>query len=151
MIIAMGLVCVMVFVLQAANEGRIDPTPIEKAVLEANQRMIATGTDVDRFFADILDFDNGMIIQNGLLFKTRQEAYDAVKKGFAGVTKVQRHYDQTYVKVLSAKHALLTGTGVTKIELENGQSFSSPFAVSLVFQLDKGQWKVLHGHYSIPM
>ncbi len=149
--IIVTIILAVVLILQAANDQASDPAAIEKAVVEAYHRINASGMDMDRFFADILDFDNGMIIQNGLLFKTRQEAYDAVKKGFEGVTKVQRNYDQTYVRILSAKHALLTGTGVTKIELANGQSFNSPFAVSLVFQLDHGQWKILQGHYSTPM
>ena len=149
--IIITIISATVLILQAANDQASDQAAIEKAVVEAYHRINASGTDVDRFFADILDFNNGMIIQNGTLFKTRQEAYDTVKKGFEGVAKVQRDCDQTYVKVLSPRHVLLTGTGVTKISLENGQSFNSPFAVSLVFQLDHGQWKLLQGHYSVPM
>ena len=147
LLVLVGLLTAM----QGNSEATFDREAIERAVLEAHQRMNETGTDVDKFFADILDFDNGMIIQNGQLFKTRQEAYASVKEGFNGVAKVQREYDQTYVTVLSPQYALLTGTGVTKVELTDGRSFSNRFAVSIVYQLKDGQWKLLHGHHSTPM
>jgi hypothetical protein len=85
-----------------------------------------------------------------VLFKTSNEAYDAVKKGYRGVSRVERVYDQTYVQVLSSESALLTATGNTTVTLEDGRTFDSDFAVSMVFVLRDGQWKVLHGHFSVP-
>ena len=125
---------------------------IEKAVLETNVKMTqaSSSLDVDKFFAYILDSDRGPVIQDGVLFKTRQEAYDVVKKGIERLSKIDRAYDQAYVTAISPQTALLTGTGTTTATLADGQTFTSPFAVSLVFVLRDGQWKVLHGHYSIP-
>lgn len=123
---------------------------IKKAVLEANQRMNNAGTDVDQFFSHIPDFNDGMIIQNGVLFKTRQDAYDTITSGFQGITEVKRVYDQTHVRVLSPTLALLTGTGTTRVTLEDGRTLQSPFAVSMVYQCIDGQWNVLQGHYSLP-
>lgn len=66
-----------------------DPAPeqnrasAEQAVLAVNAEMIAAANrlDVDGFFAHIAETDRGTIIQNGVIFRTRREAYDAVKRG----------------------------------------------------------------------
>jgi ketosteroid isomerase-like protein len=121
-------------------------------VLEANAQVTqaSNSLDVDRFFAYILDSDKGPVIQDGRLFKTRAEALEAVRAGFQGVTKAERRYDQTFVTVLSPQAALLTAAGSSTATLSGGQTLTSPFALSLVFVLRDGQWKILHGHYSIP-
>ena len=123
---------------------------IKQAVLKVHEEMTNAGQDVDKFFDFILEFDNGMIIQDGVLFETRQQAYDVVKKGYEGLSEVTRIYDQMHVTILSPESALLTGTGTTKVTLTDGRTFEAPFAVSMVFVLREDQWKVLHGHYSTP-
>ncbi len=146
-----ALVCIScVAAFQAGSDPVDHDTVIRQSILKVHQEMTEAGPDVDTFFDFILDFDNGMIIQDGMLFKTSNEAYDAVKKGYKGVSKVERVYDQTYVQVLSSESAVLTGTGNTTVTLTDGRTFDSKFAVSMVFVLRGGQWKVLHGHYSIP-
>jgi hypothetical protein len=150
-IIVLTYVCVTCVVAFQTSQGAANnDAAIQQAVLKVHQRMTDAGLDVDRFFDCILDFDNGMIIQDGTLFKTRGEAYDAVRRGYDGLSKVERVYDQTYVQVMSSESALLTGTGSTKVTLTDGRTFDSQFAVSMVFVLREGQWKVLHGHYSVP-
>jgi hypothetical protein len=152
-----GLVLVLAvpslaMVQQDTNSPGGDKAAIEKAVLDAHARMTRAGSslDADAFFAFILDSDTGSIIQDGKLFKTRVEALGAVKAGFQGVAKADRQYDRTYVTVLSPEAALLVASGSSTVTLGDGRAFSGPFAVSLVFVLRDGQWKVLHGHYSIP-
>lgn len=126
---------------------------IEKAVLETHIQMTQADNnlDVDKFFSYILDFDKGLIIQDGRLFQTRQEAFEVVKKGFERISQLKRIYEQTYVTVISLETALLTAQGTSAFVLSDGQTFSSPFAVSMVYVLRNGQWKVLHGHYSVPI
>ncbi len=125
---------------------------IEKAVLEVHAKMAEAekNRDMDRFFSFITDFDKGCIIQDGRLYKTRQEALDAVKAGFQRLSKVERKYDQTYVTVVSPEVALLTGTGAIMVTTSDGQTLGGPFAVSMVFAVRDGQWKVVQGHYSTP-
>jgi hypothetical protein len=125
---------------------------IEKAVLKTHIQMTQADNnlDVDKFFSYILDFDKGLIIQDGRLFKTRQEALETVKEGLEGISQIKRSYEQTYVTVISPETALLTARGTSTVTLSDGRVLSSPFAVSLVYVLRDGQWKVLHGHYSIP-
>ena len=146
-----ALACISgVAAFQAGSDSVDHDEAIRQAILKVHKAMTDTGPDVDRFFDFILDFDNGMIIQDGLLFKTSNEAYDAVKKGYNGVSEVERTYDQTYVQVLSSESALLTATGHTAVTLTDGRTFNSKFAVSMVFVLRDGKWKVLHGHFSVP-
>lgn len=125
---------------------------IEKVVLKTHLQMSQADSnlDADKFFSYILDFDKGLIIQDGRLFKTRQEAYETVKEGFEGISQLKRTYEHTYVTVISPEAALLTAQGTSTVTLSDGQTFSSPFAASLVYVLQDGQWKVLHGHYSVP-
>jgi uncharacterized protein (TIGR02246 family) len=149
------LACVSV-VLAVQNEKTTVPLEqqqaIEKAVLKTHIQMSQADNslDADKFFSYILDFDKGLIIQDGRLFKTRQEAYEAVKEGFEGISQLKRTYEQTYVTVISPEAALLTARGTSTVTLSDGQTFSGPFAVSLVYVLRDGHWKVLHGHYSVP-
>jgi len=140
--------CVVAF--QASSDSVKNDEAIKQAVLKVHQQMADTGLDIDTFFDFILEFDDGMIIQDGALLKTSNQAYDAVKKGYEGLSKIERVYDQTYVRVLSLEAALLTGTGSTTVTLTDGRTFDAKFAVSMVFVLRNGQWKVLHGHYSTP-
>jgi uncharacterized protein (TIGR02246 family) len=125
---------------------------VEKAVLKTHIQMSQADNslDADKFFSYILDFDKGLIIQDGRLFQTRQEAYEIVKQGFEGISQLKRTYEQTYVTVISPEAALLTARGTSTVTLSDGQTFSSPFAVSMVYVLRDGHWKVLHGHYSVP-
>ncbi len=125
---------------------------IEKAVLEVHAKIAEAekNRDMDKFFSFIVDFDKGCIIQDGTLFKTRKEALDVVKAGFQGLSKVERKYDQTYVTVISPEAALVTGTGTVSVTTSDGQTLGGPFAVSMVFVVRDGQWKLLQGHYSTP-
>jgi ketosteroid isomerase-like protein len=129
-----------------------DRAAIEKAVLETNARMTeaANRLDADAFFAYIIDTDKGPIIQNGVLFKSRQEALETVKRGFQGIATIERQFENPQVTVLSPDAALMTAEGSTTATLTDGRIIHRRFAVSLVFVRREGQWKLLHGHYSMP-
>jgi ketosteroid isomerase-like protein len=137
---------------QPAGPSFSDPA-IEKAVLAANAEMIAAANslNVDAFFDFIVDTDRGMIVQNGAIFRTRAEAYDAVKRGLQGVAKIERRFDNPQVTVISPETALLVSEGSVTATLEDGRVFDRRFAVSLVFVRRDGRWKILHGHYSSPI
>jgi uncharacterized protein (TIGR02246 family) len=125
---------------------------IEKAVLEVHAGMMEAekSRNAEKFFEFIADFDKGLIIQDGTLFKTRQEALDVVKAGFQRISRAERKYDQTYVTVLSPQAALVTASGTVTATTTDGQTISSQFAASMVFVQKDGQWKLLQGHYSMP-
>ena len=126
---------------------------VEQAVLETNTKMTAAADrlDADAFFEFILVTDKGLIIQNGTLFKSRADALAAVKRGFQGFAKMERRLDHPQVTVISPDCALLAAEGNATATLADGRTIDSRFTVSLVFVRQDGQWKLLHGHYSMPM
>jgi ketosteroid isomerase-like protein len=91
-----------------------------------------------------------MIVQNGVIFRTRREAYEAVKRGLRGVVKVERKFENPAVTVVAPDVALLVADGNTTATLADGRVMASRFAVSMVWVLRDGRWQVLHGHYSMP-
>lgn len=125
---------------------------IEEAVLKTHMQQAGANDslDAEKFFGFILDFDKGLIIRDGQLFKTRQQALDTITKAFEGMSKVQRTYENTFVTVISPEIALFTANGAVTVTLSDGRVLNSPFAVSMVYVLRDGQWKMLQGHYSIP-
>jgi hypothetical protein len=150
--LTVAAISTVVFASQAAREPLSNRAAIEKAVLKVHAQMAQAEKELDaeRFFGYILDFDNGLIMQDGIVFGTSQEALDAVKIGFERVAQIQRTYERTEVTVLSLEAALLTAKGTSTVTLVDGRSFNNPFAASSVFVLRDGQWKLLHGHYSLP-
>jgi ketosteroid isomerase-like protein len=149
---AVSLATALVFAQQKPVEADLSEQTIRKAVLETNAKMAqaANRMDIEGFFSYILDSDKGSIAQNGTVFKSRQEAMQAVKQGFMGVAKVDRQFANPQVTVISPDVALLTSEGSVNATLSDGRTMSGSFAVSLVFLRKEGQWKVLHGHYSMP-
>jgi hypothetical protein len=129
-----------------------DKAVVKQAVLAVNTEMnaAAAALDVDRFFESILEGPEASIIQDGRLFTSRDEALAAVRQGYQRVQTLSRIFERTEVTVLSREVALLTASGTSKTVLTDGRAFEQPFAVSLVFVLGNGKWKVAQGHYSVP-
>lgn len=138
----------------AANpDGTFDDPVIVRDVLAANEAMVAAANrlDLDSFFAAMLEADHAMIVQNGTIFETRAEARAAVERALYGVTGVERRFENPQVTVISPEVALLVSEGSVTATYQDGRQMSGRFAVSLVFVLRDGGWKLLHGHYSTPM
>jgi len=152
-VFALGLAVFPLCAEMPASKTDPSTTAIETAILEANARMTyaANSLNADAFFEYILDSDKGVIIQNGVLFKTRQEALEAVKRGFVGIATLKRQIESPRITIISPDLAVLTGEGNTIATLQDGRTITNHFAVSLIFQRKDGQWKVLQGHYSTPL
>jgi hypothetical protein len=123
----------------------------EKAVLKTHSKIIkaAEKLDAETMFSYILDDDKGAIAQDGQLM-TRTEALNQIKQTFTQVTGVKYNFQQRNIKMLSPMIALLTATGTTTSTIESGESFTSTFANTSVFVLQANEWKIIHGHHSIP-
>jgi ketosteroid isomerase-like protein len=146
-IVLLGTLLVATGIARAAENRALTA---EEQVLAVNAEMIADANrlDVDAFFEHILDTDRGLIVQNGTIFSTRREAYDAVKRGLQGVTKLERRIESPRVTFPSPEVAVLVGDGHTTATLQDGRMMENRFAVSLVFVRSGASWKLLHGHYS---
>ena len=62
-------------------------------------------------------------------FKTRQEAMQAVKRGFMGVAKVDRRFENPQVTVISPEVALLASEGTVSATLTDGRNMDARFGV----------------------
>ena len=152
-IAAISMATALVFAQQKPAPTDSSDQAIREAVLETNDRMAkaANSLDVEGFFSHILDTDKGSIVQNGTVFKSRREAMETVRQGFMGVAKVDRRFLDPQVTVISPEVALLTSEGTVAATLTDGRTLDSRFAVSLIFVRKEGEWKLLHGHYSMPV
>jgi uncharacterized protein (TIGR02246 family) len=125
---------------------------IKEAVLATNAAMITAANQLDtqEFFSFIVEDGCCPVVQNGIIFRTRQEAKDAVDRGLRGIVKIERRIDHPEVTVLGPDAALLVGEGSVTATGQDGRVMTGTFAVSLVFVRRDSSWKIVHGHYSIP-
>ncbi len=125
---------------------------IESAIFDVQAKMkeAGEGRDVDALYNYVLEMDKGVIIEDGRIRWTRQEALNATKQDFQGLKQVSYTYSQKHVTVISPTLALWVGEGTSSATLEDGRQFSVPFAESILFMLKEGQWKVFHAHRSVP-
>ena len=131
---------------------RAETKSIEDAVLEVSAQMTLAGeaVDADRLFSFMLDTDKGSVIQNGVVMVTRQEALERVRSNLRGISKIQYRWKKQYVKVLSPEVAVLTAEGESTGTTTAGDTFTTPFAQTVVFVLEAGSWKAIHAHQSSP-
>jgi hypothetical protein len=94
--------------------------------------------------------DKGVIIEDGRIRWTRQEALNATKQGLQGLKDLSYVYAQKRITVISPAMALWVGEGTSSATLQDGGQISVPFAESILFVKKEGQWKVFHAHRSVP-
>lgn len=128
-------------------------TTIEKAILKVHSEMIKAGEnrDAEALFNHVLDMNKGVIIQDGRISMTRQEALDATKQGLQGLKDISYTYNQKHITVISPTVALWVSDGTTSATIiEDGREINVAFAETIVFVQKDGQWKVFHAHRSVP-
>ena len=129
-----------------------DAKSVEDAVLAASAEMTRAGeaVDADRLFSYVLDNEKGSIVQNGVILATRQEALERVRNNLRGISRLQYQWKRQYVTVLSPEVALLVAEGDSVATTTTGETFTTPFAQTVVFVLRAGAWKAIHAHQSSP-
>jgi hypothetical protein len=125
---------------------------IERAIVETHAKMKLAGEqrNVEDLYKYVLETDKGVIIEDGQLRRTREEALRSTSRGMQGLRDLAYTYGQTYVTILSPTAALWVGEGTASATLEDGRQISGPFAETIVFVQNEGVWKVLHAHRSVP-
>lgn len=136
----------------AAGTARPDTRSVEEAVLAVSAEMTKAGeaVDAERLFGYMLDTDKVSVIQDGVVMTTRQEALERVRGNLRGIASIHYRWKRRYVTVLSPEIALLAAEGESTATTTAGETFSSPFAQTVVFVLRDGRWKALHAHQSAP-
>jgi len=133
-------------------DTKADAKSIEDAVLAVSAEMTRAGeaVDADLLFSYMLETDKGSVIQNGEVLATRQEALERVRSNLRGINKIQYRWKRQYVTVLSPQVALLTAEGDSAVTTTAGDTFTAPFAQTVVFVLRASGWKAIHAHQSSP-
>jgi uncharacterized protein (TIGR02246 family) len=136
----------------AAAAPAADTKAIEEAVLAVSAEMTKAGeaVDADRLFGYMLDTDKVSVIQNGVVMTTRQEALEQVRSNLRGIAALKYDWKRQYVSVLSPEVAVLAAEGESTATTTAGQTFTTPFAQTVVFVLRDGAWKAIHAHQSAP-
>jgi len=136
----------------AAWAGGADTKSIEEAVLAVSAEMTKAGEamDADRLFGYMLDTDKVSVIQNGVVMTTRQQALEQVRSNLSGIAGIKYDWKHQYVTVLSPEVAVLAAEGESTATTTAGQTFTTPFAQTVVFVLRDGRWKAIHAHQSAP-
>jgi len=126
---------------------------IEKAILQVHSDMVkaAESMDANALYSHVLDMNKGVIVQDGTILKTRQEALDVTKQGLQGFKDISYKFNQKHITVISPTIALWVADGTTSATIiEDGREINVAFAETIVFVQKDGQWKVLHAHRSVP-
>jgi len=152
------LVLACVSVVWAAQNDKGDTTSeqqriIERSIMEVHAAMMkaAENLDAEALYSHVLDMNKGVIVQDGRVLKTREEALSATKQGLQGLKDISYTYNQKHITVISPTVALWVADGTTSATIiEDGREINVPFAETIVFVQKDGRWKVLHAHRSVP-
>lgn len=153
-----GVLCalgamVLCFSLNGQQESpKIDEASIEAAVLRTYDEMTAAAekVDGDKLFSYVLENDKGCLISDGKLMLTRTEAINNYSKNSRNLASVDYIMDKKLVTAISPQTAVMAVEGRYEATMVSGEKFGSPVALTIVFVLKNGQWKVLHSHTSLP-
>ncbi|MHC4310821.1 MAG: nuclear transport factor 2 family protein [Planctomycetota bacterium] len=136
-----------------SDTAKEQQTAIEKAILKVHVAMMkaAENLDAEALYSHVLDMNKGVIIQDGRVLKTRQEALNATKEGLQGLKDISYTYNQKHITLISPTVALWVADGTTSATIiEDGREINVDFAESIIFIQKDGQWKVFHAHRSVP-
>jgi len=125
---------------------------IEKTLQTINDEIVraAESLEVEKMFSFIRDDAEGVMIRNGRLILTKDEAYRTYRQGVQNLRRLEYRFDRTVIHILSRDLALFLCEGVATGTTGEGNTFRVPFAQTTVYGLRDGAWKVLHVHASVP-
>ncbi|RPI28602.1 MAG: DUF4440 domain-containing protein [Acidobacteria bacterium] len=127
-------------------------TAIESAIQDQHTRLktAAEQLDADVLFKYVLSSAKGVIIEDGQVRWTRDEALASTRQGLKGLKQLSYVYGRKELTVISPDVVLWVGQGTASATLQDGREISAPFAETIVFARKEGQWQVLHAHRSAP-
>lgn len=126
---------------------------IEQEILKVHAEMVkaAENSDPDGLFNYVIDGCKGVIVQDGIITMTRQDALEATKQGLQGITDISYKFNRKNITVISPTTAVWVADGTTSVTtVDDGRQLNFPFAETIIFILKDGQWKVFHAHRSVP-
>ena len=126
---------------------------IEQAVLaEAGRNWdAAQEADVTAMMAPLLSTEKGAYVAQSEVWWTRDDTVAFYAVAFENVARQELDWERETVTVLSPTAALYLGKGVYRqYDRENQLLIESPHAVTIIFVLVDGHWRIRHLHQSFP-
>lgn len=127
-------------------------TALENAVLAAHDAVILAteSRDLDHLAELLAPTNRGAMVADGHMTLTRDDVLAAREREFAGLRHLHYDYAHRHVTLLSATSALVVGEGTATATAHDGTRIEQPFAHTLVFVVQDGQWRIAHWHSSTP-
>jgi ketosteroid isomerase-like protein len=126
---------------------------IEQEILKVHVEMVkaAENSDPEGLFSHVIDGCKGVIVQDGIITMTRQDALEATKQGLQGLKDISYKYNRKNITVISPTTAVWVADGTTSVTtVDDGRQLSFAFAETIIFTQKDGRWKVFHAHRSVP-
>ena len=135
-----------------AEVSQADEARIKAEIMQVhdNMKAAAVAGNVDALYAHVSEKLNEAIIEDGELYKNREEAMASSRRGFKRTADLEYNYTHQKITVLCPTLVLWVADGSASATRKNGSTRSAPFAETIVFTLEDGKWKVLHAHRSAP-
>ena len=108
----------------------------------------AENVDYDKISTGVDDRHNAGFIVNSTYYPKYASMIDILKANLRSGTKQTISIRDKKITVLTENIVLLTASGSSSVDLNNGQSFNVNFLWSFVYQRFNNKWKVIQSHQS---
>ena len=146
--------CILFLTCQPGNRQMTDAerAEIEKIIIAKHREMseLSSQLDAEKVWDFFIENNHGIYAIEGALTLTYDEAVNSGRESYNSLEWMKTDMQQEYAAVLSPESALFTGTGTVSGKIKSGDSFSVPFAITVVYVLRNGEWKAVHMHESTP-
>ena len=144
--------------LAACQPATTELTEEQKAAIAAEVNAIHAengqawaDADFDRAMSYFQNSQDMMFALEGGLMRGWDAMYNALAPYFEGVTRQEMTVAETHTVVLARDAVSIMAQGTSAYVYESGEvGPESPFALTLVYVLRDGEWKVALGHESLP-
>ena len=121
---------------------------IEKEIDSNFHYMIkaAENLDYDMLNQGVDDVHKAGFIVNGIYFMQFDSLLGLIKTRSQGLARQTISVRQKKITILSETIALLTAYGDAKVDVANGESFTTKFFWSFVYEKINNHWKVIQSH-----
>jgi len=102
----------------------------------------------DRLSRGVDDMHQAGFIVNGSYFAQYDSLINSLKERSQRIVKQQITIQKEKITVLSDRIVLLTANGDTKVEVNDGNTFTAKFFWSFVYEKIGKDWKVIQSHQS---
>jgi hypothetical protein len=144
--------CFLLIGLINISKGQTEKSfpAIEKEVETAFQKSIkaAETLDVPKLINVVDDSQHAGFISNGTYFSDFDELANILKSREQDSVKQTITVQKKKITVLADNIALVTASGLTKIEINGGNPFDINFFWTFVYMKINNEWKVIQSHQS---